>query len=144
MPKSATGQTGQAARTTVEIQKWRKSKESSWNPSLEGGNLYVRPLLCPAVFGIVQVTRTNLTYLHWNWLTNQDINDDWLCLEPLVFGSWERTSYCNDTCGSHRNYLQTRSCTPSGPGFVCDESDTLGISDIPCDPFVPCLGEHLP
>ena len=75
--------------------------------------------------------------------------------EPFVFGDWTTTPggrrpFCNDTCGSYRNYWEMRSCGPAHPnlpeGQSCenlDESLTLRNSTVACVPFVPCKGDSL-
>ena len=56
--------------------------------------------------------------------------------------------YCNDTCGSHRFYLEFRTCTPTQinlpRGLSCETIDTeltSRASETACEPFVPCKGE---
>ena len=72
-----------------------------------------------------------------------------------MFGDWTTTPggrrpFCNDTCGSYRNYWEMRSCGPAHPnlpeGQSCenlDESLTLRNSTTACVPFVPCKGDSL-
>ena len=64
--------------------------------------------------------------------------------EPFLFGNWETTPDCNDTCGAHRYKIKTRTCTPVGPGPYCEnlEESLTMTADIksPCLPFVPCSG----
>ena len=67
--------------------------------------------------------------------------------EPLSFGNWTYTSYCNDTCGDHSYYLMWRSCTPVSPnlpeGYSCnslDWSETHKPGEEACRPFIRCPG----
>ena len=70
--------------------------------------------------------------------------------EPLSFGNWTYTSYCNDTCGNHSYYLMWRSCTPVSPnlpkGFSCNSlgwSETHKPGKEACQPYRPCPGRSI-
>ena len=70
--------------------------------------------------------------------------------EPLSFGNWTYTSYCNDTCGDHSYYLMWRSCTPVSPnlpkGFSCNSlgwSETHKPGKEACQPYRPCPGRSI-
>ena len=73
-----------------------------------------------------------------------------------MFGNWTTTPggrgpFCNDTCGSHRYYVEMRSCAPAHPnlpqGKSCENLDgslTLRINTTKaCEPFKPCKGDLL-
>ena len=62
--------------------------------------------------------------------------------DPFVFGDWEETGICSETCGEGK-VLEKRSCTPTHPDKSCaslQANDTLRLGDKTCV-GEPCKGD---
>ena len=61
-----------------------------------------------------------------------------------MFGDWEETDRCNETCGEEGKLLEQRTCTPTHPDKSCANlpaSDTLRPGDKNCGVREPCKGD---
>ena len=75
---------------------------------------------------------------------NAQISTNNLSLQdPFVFGDWELTDLCTETCGEEGKLLEKRTCTPTHPDKSCANlptNQTLRAGEQPCG-RKPCKGD---